>query len=69
MTKWLTDIAGMEQQMDDMTRRYRERHLERLRQGQCTEEACVLYSELLTDFERIGDHVLNIARARVKIDG
>ena len=69
MTKWLSEIAAMEQQMDDMTKRYRERHLERLRQGQCTEEACVLYSELLTDFERIGDHVLNIARARVKIDG
>ena len=69
MTRWLAEIAGMEQQMDDMTKRYRERHLERLRQGKCTEEACVLYSELLTDFERIGDHVLNIARSRVKIDG
>ena len=33
-----------------------------MRQGKCTEEACVLYSELLTDFERIGDHALNIAQ-------
>ena len=68
MTIWLSEIAAMEQQIDDMTKRYRERHLERMRQGKCTEEACVLYSELLTDFERIGDHVLNIAQARVKIE-
>lgn len=33
-----------------------------------TEEACVLYSELLTDFERIGDHVLNIGQAFTKIE-
>ncbi|MBQ6844522.1 MAG: Na/Pi cotransporter family protein [Agathobacter sp.] len=67
MTKWLSEIAAMEQQIDDMTNNYREKHLERMRSGRCTEEACVLYSELLTDFERIGDHVLNIAQARVKI--
>lgn len=65
--KWLSSIAAMEQQMDDMTRTYRESHLERMRQGKCSEEACVLYSELLTDFERIGDHVLNIAQAYSKM--
>ncbi len=62
-TEWLSQIASMEQKMDDMTQEYRERHLERMRHGKCTEEACVLYSELLTDFERIGDHILNIAQA------
>lgn len=66
-TEWLAEIAAMEQQMDDMTSTYREKHLERMRQGKCNEEACVLYSELLTDFERIGDHILNIAQAYAKI--
>ena len=61
--KWLSRIAAMEQRMDDMTRAYRECHLERMRRGECSEEACILYSELLTDFERIGDHILNIAQA------
>lgn len=28
-----------------------------------------LYSELLTDFERVGDHVLNIGQSYVKIYG
>lgn len=66
-TQWLSRVAALEQQMDDMTTRYRESHLNRMREGKCSEEACVLYSEMLTDFERIGDHVLNIAQAYAKI--
>lgn len=65
--KWLSRVAALEQKIDDMTVSYREKHLERMRQGKCTEEACVLYSELLTDFERIGDHALNIAQCFSKI--
>lgn len=65
--EWLSKIAAYEQRIDDMTRNYREQHLDRMLQGQCTEEACVLYSEMLTDFERVGDHVLNIAQSFAKI--
>ena len=60
---WLAQVMDTEQLIDDMTRTYREQHLQRMRQGNCSEEACILYSELLTDFERIGDHILNIAQA------
>ncbi len=67
MEIWLTSVNELEQQIDDMTVAYRESHLERMRKGECTEEACILYSELLTDFERIGDHILNIAEAFSKI--
>ena len=66
-TKWLSEIAALEQKIDDMTSSYREHHLNRMKEGKCSEEACVLYSELLTDFERIGDHVLNVAQAFSKI--
>ena len=66
-TRWLSELAAIEQQIDDMTESYREQHLNRMHQGICSEEACVLYSELLTDFERIGDHILNIAQAYTKI--
>ncbi len=67
LPKWLSEISAMEQQIDDMTKSYRDHHLSRMRKGKCSEEACVLYSELLTDFERIGDHILNIAQAYAKI--
>ena len=40
---------------------YRNRQMDRMRNGVCTAEVSVIYSEMLTDFERIGDHLLNIA--------
>lgn len=59
---WLSDIAALEQRIDDMTIQFRRAHLQRMKDGVCTDEACILYAELLTDFERIGDHVLNIGQ-------
>ena len=35
--------------------------------GKCHVETSILYSEILTDYERIGDHVFNIARALAKL--
>ncbi len=64
---WLKEVVALEEEIDNMTEHYREKHLKRMKDGKCTEEACILYSELLTDFERIGDHILNIAQANVKI--
>jgi phosphate:Na+ symporter len=64
---WFSKVEDLEEQIDDMTDNYRETHLARMRQGECSEEACILYSELLNDFERIGDHIENIAEAYRKI--
>ncbi len=55
-------IEDLEQRMDDMTEEYRSRMIDRMQSGNCSDEACVLYTEMLTDFERIGDHMLNIAQ-------
>ena len=66
-TEWLTKVSAMEQRIDDMTDEFRRKQLERMRQGACSDEACIIFSELLTDFERIGDHALNIAQERAGI--
>ena len=58
----LVKIAAMEQKIDDMTMQFRNNQMHRMRSGTCSDEACVLYSEMLTDFERIGDHILNIGQ-------
>lgn len=58
---WHEKIADMEQKIDEMTSKYRDNMYERIRSGKCTDEGCILYTEILTDFERIGDHALNIA--------
>ena len=65
--EWLAQVSALEQRIDDMTRLYRSNHLERIQSGDCSAEAGILYSELLTDFERIGDHALNIAQELAKV--
>ena len=65
--EWLTQVSALEQRIDDMTRDYRRGHLSRMQNGECSAEGGILYSELLTDFERIGDHILNIAQELSKV--
>ncbi len=55
-------IEDIEQRMDDMTEVYRKKEMQRMQDGISSDEACILYSEMLTDFERIGDHILNIGQ-------
>lgn len=61
-TGHLVEIAAFEQKIDDMTLLYRQNQLRRMQEGICSGEACILYSEMLTDFERIGDHILNVGQ-------
>ena len=61
------DVSVLEDAMDEMTLLFRDNHVNRMKAGTCSEDACILFSELLTDFERIGDHALNIAQQLVKL--
>ena len=58
----------LEQDIDRRTARYRSNQIERMRKGKCHVETSILYSEILTDYERIGDHAFNIAQALDKLD-
>ncbi|MGN0479366.1 MAG: PhoU domain-containing protein, partial [Hominenteromicrobium sp.] len=64
-TERLEQIAQFEQKIDDMTFTLRQNQILRMHDG--ADESAVLYSELLTDFERIGDHILNIGEAMAQI--
>ncbi len=59
----LSEVAEIEQRIDDITRKFRQNQIDRMREGNCNVESSILYSEMLTDYERIGDHMLNIAQA------
>ena len=58
----LHSIESIEQKIDDMTESFRQGQIDRMQTGKCSDEGCVRYSEMLTDFERIGDHILNIGQ-------
>lgn len=63
----LTSVARAEQEIDDMTDEYRTAQMDRMKTTTCSPEASVVYAEMLTDFERIGDHLLNIAEEFAKM--
>ena len=58
----LQKTAQNEQKIDDMRDDYRDRQVARMQKGTCQADTGIIYSEILTDFERIGDHALNIAQ-------
>ncbi len=64
---WHEKVACMEQKIDDMTIQYRNNMYGRIQSGLCSDEGSILFSEMLTDFERIGDHALNISNEMLKI--
>lgn len=64
---WHEKVACMEQKIDDMTIQYRDNMYGRIQAGVCSDEGSILFSEMLTDFERIGDHALNISNEMLKI--
>lgn len=56
----LETMQTLEKKMDEMSTQYRTNQMQRMKSGDCSGEACVIYAEMLTDFERIGDHIMNI---------
>ncbi|MFR5601535.1 MAG: Na/Pi cotransporter family protein [Lachnospiraceae bacterium] len=64
----LGEMIVFEQQIDDTNRAFRQNQLNRLRKSTCNVETSILYSEMLTDYERIGDHILNIAKAYAGVE-
>ena len=62
-TQLLVDAVSFERAVDDITERCRNRQVERIHSHACEIESAVLYSEILIDYERIGDHMRNIAEA------
>lgn len=60
-TEVLLFVAQKEQEIDDTNKLYLDLQMKRMQTGTCQAQTGLIYSELLTDFERIGDHALNIA--------
>lgn len=56
-------IESLEQKTDEMNYQYRENQILRLQRSETDPKTTVMYADLLTNYERIADHMLNIAQA------
>lgn len=55
------ELSGLEEHIDDLTLTCQDAHIFRLNRNECNTEAGMLYLNTITDFERVGDHAINIA--------
>ena len=56
-----SSVEPLEQVIDHLKSLLRNRHITRLKKGECGVEAGFIWADLLTDMERISDHCSNIA--------
>ncbi len=49
--------------IDKMERKFRKNHILRLNEGRCTAQSGMVFVDIVSNLERIGDHAVNIAEA------
>ncbi len=59
----LEEFARKEQMIDLLSDKYQNNHFERMTAGSCSPKSGMVFTDILTNLERIGDHADNIAFA------
>jgi len=59
-------VLRFEDEVDDLENEYRENHIQRLNEGLCYPGSGIVFVDILSNLERIGDHVSNIAKIMLK---
>ncbi|TDL34534.1 Na/Pi cotransporter family protein [Jeotgalibacillus sp. S-D1] len=57
------DVAEKEDLIDKMERKFRKKHILRLNEGECSGQSGIVFVDIVSNLERIGDHAVNIAEA------
>lgn len=53
-------VERIEERIDELSEEFRERQIRRLMDKKVIAKDCVIYSEIMTDVERVSDHMMNI---------
>lgn len=56
-------VVKKEEEIDKMERSLRKQHILRINEGACTGQAGIVFVDIVSNLERIGDHAVNIAEA------
>ena len=65
-TKIAKQVEPLEEAIDDIILEIKTKHIQRLKNGECSIELGFVLSDLLTDCERISDHCSNVAIAIIE---
>lgn len=57
------EVLSKENIIDEMERKLRKRHIKRLNEGLCSGSAGIVFADIISNLERIGDHAVNIAQS------
>ena len=57
----MEEILDLEEHIDEMERQYQQSHVDRLTRNECTPEAGMIFSDVISGLERVADHATNIA--------
>ena len=61
----LKHLARLERENRKKAKQAQQNHMDRLRAGECSAEAGIMFGEVLTSLNRVGGHSINIAEAAV----
>nr|WP_205963954.1 Na/Pi cotransporter family protein [Psychrobacillus sp. BL-248-WT-3] len=61
--KLAQEVAEQENVIDKMERQFRKNHILRVNEGKCSGQAGIMFVDILSNLERIGDHACNVAEA------
>ena len=59
-------LENVEERIDSSQKEYSEKHIKRLYNGKCNAYAGAIFLDLISNFERIGDHAKNIAESVIE---
>ncbi|MBQ3517025.1 MAG: Na/Pi cotransporter family protein, partial [Lachnospiraceae bacterium] len=62
----LPRIEELEDKVDIMERQVQQAHIDRLKRNECTPDAGMLFSDIVSGLERVSDHAINIAYSMVQ---
>ena len=62
-------VEPLEQVIDDLKKTLKSMHIQRLQNGECTIELGFVFTDLLTNYERISDHCSNVAVYTMQLHG
>lgn len=56
------DVMALEQVINNLQKKLKDRHVNRLNKGRCNLKSGLVFIDLVDNFEKIGDHLTNIAQ-------